>query len=84
MELGDHYPPRPKAPVEVPFNLPVIGARWVARQQMNTLHKRGFPDTKFLDDKPYWEERQPRPRGHTSYTHQREKEVRRQREEERR
>ncbi len=29
-ELGDHYSPRRKAPVEVPYNEPVIGARWIA------------------------------------------------------
>ncbi len=49
---------------------------------MNTLHKRGFPDTKFLNDKPYWEGHLPWPRGGTSYKHQREKEVHRQREDE--
>ena len=43
VELGTHYPLRRKAPVEVPFNIPVIRARWAARQQMNTLYKRGFP-----------------------------------------
>ena len=55
VELGNQYPLHRKALVDVPFDVPVIRARWIARQQMNTLHKRGFPDMKFLDDKPYWE-----------------------------
>ncbi len=85
VRLGDLYPtPCRKMPVEAPYNVPVIEARWLARQQMNTLQKRGFPDAKFLDDQPYWEERRPRARGGTSAKHQREKEVRRQRAEERR
>ncbi len=83
VELGDLQSPRRKTPMEAPFDVPVIEARWLARQQMNTLQKRGFPDAKFLDDQPYWEERWPRARGGTSAKHQREKEVRRQREEER-
>ena len=51
---------------------------------MNALHKRGFPDAKFLDDQTYWEERRQRPQGGTSAKHQHEKEVRRQQEEKRR
>ncbi len=70
--------------MEAPFDVPVIGARWLARQQMNILQRRGFPDAKFLDDQPYWEERRPWARGGTSAKHQREKELHRQREEERR
>ena len=84
VELGDRYPPRRKALVEVPFNEPVIGSQWIARQQMNSLHKRGFPDAKFLDHQPYWGECKTRTRGGTSYKHQRKKEVRRQRKEEER
>ncbi len=78
VELGHRYPPRRKALVEVPFNEPVIGARWIAHQQMNSLHKCGFPDAKFLNHQPYWGECKPRTWGGTSYKHQREKEVRRQ------
>ncbi len=74
VERGTHQLPRRKALVETPFDIPMIRARWIARQQMNTLHKRGFPNTKFLDDKPYWEGRMPRLWGGTSYQHQREKE----------
>ncbi len=51
---------------------------------MNSLHRRGFPDAKFLDHQPYWGDYKNRTRGGTGYKHQREKEVRRQRKEEER
>ncbi len=54
--LGNLYPPHRKIPAEAPFNVSVIEGRWLARQQMNTLQKRGFPDAKFLDDQPCWED----------------------------
>ncbi len=56
MGLKDRHPPPRKIPVEAPCNALVIGARWIARQQMNSLHRRGFSDAKFLDHQPYWEE----------------------------
>ncbi len=74
--LRDHYPPLWKTSVEAPYIEPVIGARWIARQQMNSLYKCGFPDAKCLDHQPY------RGKGGTSHKHQCEKEVRRQRKEE--
>ncbi len=68
--------------MEIAFDIPVIRARWAARRQMNTLYERGFPDMKFLDDKPFWEGRVPRPQGGASLKQQREKEARKRREEE--
>ncbi len=82
MGLRDRYPPSRTIPVEAPCNEPVIGAQWIARQQMNSLYKCGFPDAKFLDHQPYWGEYETRTQGGTNYKHQREKEVRRQRKEE--
>ncbi len=49
---------------------------------MDDLYDRGFPDAKFVDDKPFWEGHLPRSRGGTSLKHQREKEVWKRREEE--
>ena len=49
---------------------------------MDTLYKRGFPDTKFLDDQPFWDGRVPWPPGGTNLKHQQEKEARERREEE--
>ncbi len=80
--LKDRLPPPRKIPVEAPGGIPVIGARWVVRQQMDSLYKSGFPYDKFLDHQPYWGEYKNRKRGGTSYKHQREKEVRQQRWEE--
>ncbi len=77
--LKDHHPPTRRTPVEDPGDLPVIGARWVVRPQMNSLHQNGFPDEEFLDHQPYWREYKKRTRGGTNPKHQREKEVRRQR-----
>ncbi len=82
VELRDRCPPHQKTPVEAPYNEPVIGARWIAHQQMNSLYKRGFPYAKFLDHQPYWGDCKTRARGGTSSKHQREKEVRQQRKEE--
>ncbi len=57
----------------------MIGARWVVRQQTNSLYQNGFPDEDFLDHQPYWGEYKNRTRGGTNPKHQREKELRRQR-----
>ncbi len=84
VEMRDCQTPGQKVPVEVPLDEPVIGTRWIARQQMNLLYKRGFPDAKFLDHQPYWGECKTRTRGGTSYKHQHEKEVCQQRKEEER
>ena len=54
----------------------MIGARWAARQRMNSLCRDGFPDDSFKDHPPYWGEYKNRTRGGTNYKHQREKEVR--------
>ncbi len=61
--LKDRHPPPRGIPVEVPGNAPVIGARWVVRQQMASLYRRGFPDARFLDHQPYWGEYKNRTRG---------------------
>ncbi len=61
--LKDPHPPPRKILVEAPGNIPVIGARWVVRQQMNSLDRRGFPDARFLDHQPYWQEYKNRMRG---------------------
>ncbi len=73
--LKDHHPPPRKIPVKAPVNSPVIGARWAAHQQMNSLCRNGFPDDSYKDHKPYWGEYKNRTRGGTNYKHQREKEV---------
>ncbi len=77
--LKDRHPPPRRIPVEDPGELPVIGARWVVHQQMDSLYRNGFPDNSFLDHQPYWGEYKNRPWGGTNHKHQREKEVRRQR-----
>ncbi len=56
----------------------MIGARWAAHQQMNSLCRDGFPNDSFKDHPPYWGEYKNRTRGGTNYKHQWEKEVRRQ------
>ncbi len=52
--LKDRHPPPRRIPVEDPGELPVIGARWVVHQQMDSLYRNGFPDDSFLDHQPYW------------------------------
>ncbi len=59
----DHYAPSRTIPVEAPCNEPVIGARWIARQQMDLMYRCGFPNAKFLDHQPYWGEYKTRMRG---------------------
>ena len=54
--LRDRHPPPRRIPVKALNDLPVIGARWVVRQQMDSLCRSGFPDDSFLDHKPYWGE----------------------------
>ncbi len=73
--LKDRNPPPQRIPVEDPGELPVIGARWVVRQQMNSLYRSGFPDDGFLDHQPYWGEYKNRTRGGMNPKHQRDKEV---------
>ncbi len=74
--LKDRHPPPRKIPVKAPSDAPVIGARWAARQRMNSLCRDGFPDDSFKDHQPYWGEYKNWMRGGTDYKHQREKEVR--------
>ncbi len=76
--LKDRHPPPRRMPVKAPGDTPVIGARWAARQQMDSLCRDGFPNDSFKDHSPYWGEYKNRTRGGTNYKHQREKEVRRQ------
>ncbi len=73
--LRDCHPPPRRIPVKAPDDLPVIGARWVVRQQMDSLCRSGFPNDSFLDHKPYWGEYKNRTRGGTNPKHQWEKEV---------
>ena len=82
VELGTNYPPHWRAPVEANVDLPMMRASWASRQKMDSLYGRGFPEAKFVDNKPFWEGRLPWPRGGTNPKHQREKEVQRRREEE--
>ncbi len=75
--LKDRHPPPRRIPVEDPGSLSVIGARWVVRQQMDSLYRSGFPDDRFLDHQPYWGEYKKQTQGGMGYKHQWEKEVRR-------
>ncbi len=82
MELGAAYPPRRRASVDTPDDLPVMQARWAARQEVESLHGRQYPRELWLDTEPLWEGRWPRARGGAKARQQKERDDKRRQEEE--